>query len=324
MERWLTEKSRFKGRVLSQVSAFNIVDARKLTTCLLASSFIVASLSSSDADALGIGVAQTDSYIGEHLSVSIPLFNVVDPNSLSINFQSRQFDGAGQAKVNAVLDRSNSQLSIKLSSDSVVNEPYVSFKLDLVDNNTEFSKEFIVLMDLRSVGTTIDTTIDAESAFGRSVTANSQTVSGDTSLMGPYDTAQAGRIPEKFGAVLDGQSLWRVARRINEAMGVTRSQMIWSLYQANPNAFSSRSVSSLKAGSFLTIPDESVVKAVSDAQAKAKLAELRLGSSQLGIPKLGEPVTVATTSNDGAKEFGLNQEVLMINPMILKHVIRLQ
>jgi len=309
MERWLTEKSRFKGRVLSQVSAFNIVDARKLTTCLLASSFIVASLSSSDADALGIGVAQTDSYIGEHLSVSIPLFNVVDPNSLSINFQSRQFDGAGQAKVNAVLDRSNSQLSIKLSSDSVVNEPYVSFKLDLVDNNTEFSKEFIVLMDLRSVGTTID----AESAFGRSVTANTQTVSGDTSLMGPYDTAQAGRIPKKFGAVLDGQSLWRVARRINEAMGVTRSQMIWSLYQANPNAFSSRSVSSLKAGSFLTIPDESVVKAVSDAQAKAKLAELRLGSSQLGIPKLGEPVTVATTSNDGAKEFGLNQEVLGSN-----------
>jgi len=92
--------------------------------------------------------------------------------------------------------------------------------------------------------------------------------------MGPYDWAKAGAIPEKFGAVLDGQSLWRVARRISPAMNVSNNQMMWALYQANPHAFSSSSIESLRAGTFLTIPAATEVASVSDVQAKRLLAEL--------------------------------------------------
>lgn len=256
--------------------------------CLLVIVFTLTYSNSSSA--LGVGAAQTDSYIGQPLSVRIPLFNVTEPNSLSITLESTQFDGDGQAKVNAVLDRSNSQLSILVRSDAVINEPYVGFTLGIVDDNSEFSKDFVVLMDLPAKGREQIGRAPVPSNARQSNSARSSFVPNSSSaisqssgsiqvdrIMGPYETAEAGRIPEKFGAVLDGQSIWRVARRINEAMGVSKSQMIWALYQANPNAFSSKSITSLKAGVFLTIPPQSSVAAVSDDQAQANLRALRNG-----------------------------------------------
>jgi len=302
MERLLTEEGKFKAHALSKITNKNVVDPRMITASLLASSFILTSVVSFEAQALGVGAAQADSYIGEKLSLRVPLFNVLDPNSLSVSFRSQQFDGVGQPKVNAILDRSNSQLSIKLSSDEIINEPYVSFKLEFVDSNTEFSKEFTVLMDLRSGAVGADQFLpEASRSTNTQVSANAQRVTG--SIMGPYDTAITGQIPEKFGAVLDGQSLWRVARRINEAMGVSRSQMMWGLYVANPNAFSSRSVSSLKAGAFLTIPSQATVKSVSHSQAKQQLAALRLDRQSDAIIS---PVVAAQADN--ANEFNLQQD----------------
>jgi len=250
--------------------------------------FVFALAYSASSSALGVGAAQSDSYIGQPLSVRIPLFNVAEPNSLSITFESTQFDGEGQAKVSAVLDRSNSQLSILVSSDAVINEPYVGFTLDIVDGSSEFSKDFVVLMDLPAKGleqigrASVPNSAAQTNSARNSLESNTSNVTPQSSdsfqinrILGPYETAEAGRIPEKFGAVLDGQSIWRVARRINEAMGVSKSQMIWALYQANPSAFSSKSVTSLKAGVFLTIPPQSTVAAVSDAQAQANLRALR-------------------------------------------------
>jgi len=303
MGRWLIEEEELNYLARSSVGTSKVLGFRKLANGVLVCSLFLASLTSFYANAIGVGSAEADSFIGEPLSVRIPLFNVDDPSSLSISFESQQFGGVGQAKVDAILDRSNSQLTIRLSSDSVVNEPYINFKLDLVDSNSEFTKEFTVLMDLRSGGPELSTSIEQPRSILEEIDADivQRNNSVNIDLMGPYDIAQAGRIPARFGAVLDGQSLWRVARRINEAMGVTRSQMMWSLYKANPDAFSSRSVSSLLAGSFLTIPDELTVKSVSDVQAKAELAKLRLGDPQ------PNDQAVSVASNGARQEFDLEQ-----------------
>jgi len=263
------------------------------------------------ASALGVGAAEVDSYIGEPLSVRIPLFNVSEPNSLSIALESDQFDGDGQAKVSVKLDRSNSQLSILVRSDIVINEPYVGFTLDIVDDNSELSKDFVVLMDLPAKGA--EQPAFSSVPVSSNVKARSQSVDSyqNASIMGPYETAVAGRIPEKFGAVLDGQSIWRVARRINEAMGVSKSQMIWALYQANPSAFSSKSITSLKAGVFLTIPPQSTVAAVSDAQAQDNLRALRLGEggSVVANKPVNNPVErEANQADDDISEFGVLAE----------------
>lgn len=243
--------------------------------------FMIVFLTSTKVHALGVGAAEADSYIGERLSVRIPLFNVSDPNSLSVTFSSPQFGRVGQSVVKAELDRSNSQLAIKLTSNTVINEPYLDFNLELSDDGTSFNKEFTVLLNLAPSGRVVPL-VSSSNNFSVSGLSSSgaggesrRFASGD--LMGPYDYAQSGNIPARFGAVLDGQSLWRVARRINGAMGVSRSQMMWALYQANPSAFTSRSVQSLKAGSYLDIPSESVVKQTSHEQAKANLSSLSSG-----------------------------------------------
>ncbi len=287
----------------------------------LGSVFIAFALAySTYSSAIGVGAAQADSYIGQPLSVRIPVFNVSNPNSLSIAFESTQFDGEGQVKVSAVLDRSNSQLSILVRSDAVINEPYVGFTLDIVDDNSEFSKDFVVLMDLPAKGLEQvgSTSLPSNATQGNSPRGNfvtsqlsGSTQSSDTmqsdSVMGPYETAEAGRIPQKFGAVLDGQSIWRVARRINEAMGVSKSQMIWALYQANPNAFASKSITSLKAGVFLTIPPQSFVAAVSNAQAQENLRALRNGVERtVSQPEIDSLlVGEAILSDDSYSEFDL-------------------
>ncbi len=282
VERRLTEKGCYIGQCHPIQKHIETIDlAWPSIVFSFCVSFILGTISL-DAHALSLGAAEVESFIGEPLSVRVPVHDVTDPDSLNIEFMSLQSEISVLDKASIGLDQSSSKLAILVRSDQVINEPYLRFKLNLTEADVEFSKAFTVLLNLRANGSLqnqggvntvavredvdLDTTFELESDFDRG--------SNSDNVMGPYDTAQADNIPDKFGAVLDGQSLWRVARRINRAMGVSRSQMMWGLYRANPDAFLSRSVSSLKAGSFLIIPDESFVKSVSDSQAKFELAAL--------------------------------------------------
>lgn len=280
--------------------------------------------------ALGLGGLNTKSYIGQPLWVEIPLYNVVAPNELKVNLA--RVDGESLRGLSAEISRANSQLSILIRSNSVVNEPYFNFELNLDDQGNKFTKQLTVLLNLkpgtsssnsrpvvpasnRSVVSSSDSA--AYSATSRSSTSGSETSnynpvrqgnSGAASyrdLMGPYDWAQAGAIPEKFGAVLDGQSLWRVARRISPAMNVTNNQMMWALYQANPQAFATSRIESLQAGVFLTIPTEQTVRQVNDSQAKLFLSDLSSYSAptpSASIPVIEQASVGVSEKNSGSDE----------------------
>ena len=239
-------------------------------------------------NALGLGGLNTKSYIGQPLLVEIPLYNVVSPNDLKVELA--RADGESIRGLSAEISRANSQLSILIRSNSVVNEPYFNFELNLDDQGNKFTKQLTVLLNLepgsqlaRSRPNTVPTprgrsgSVKTRPSVGNSGLLSISDIDvavGYSELMGPYDWAQAGAIPERFGAVLNGQSLWRVARRISPAMNVTNNQMMWALYQANPQAFSTSSIESLQAGVFLNIPKEQTVRQVNDSQAKLFLAEL--------------------------------------------------
>jgi FimV-like protein len=163
-----------------------------------------------------------------------------------------------------------------------MNEPYFSFTLDLIDNGNAFTKEFTGLLDL--LPATDSGSYQATPLTGTKPTSadvRSLDSSVNPNAMGPYDWAKSGQMPKAFGAVLDGQSLWRVARRINTAMDVSLNQMMWALYEGNPNAFATDSITSLHAGVFLSIAYVGSVSRTSDAEAKGRLDQLRgkLGSS---------------------------------------------
>lgn len=283
----------------------------KTASALLGLAFLFSSQASL---ALGVGSAQANSYIGQRLSVRIPLFNVASPDSLQVSFGSTQFGGNKQAKVTVQLDRSSPQLAIQLSSEAIVNEPYLNFALTLVDSGTELVKEFNVLLDLApSRAESSESKLSAGSLEQKPFTVDSSSAGINT--MGPYETAIKGQVPSRFGAVLDGQSLWRVARRINVAMGVTRSQMMWALYQANPQAFTAPHIESLKAGVYLTIPSVEVVNQLTDSQAKIELQSLSKAQhpnvAAAQIKKHDSPMPASLNVEVGTVERGLVDNVVL-------------
>ena len=256
------------------------------------------------ASAIGVGGASAESYIGERLSAEIPVFNVDRADALQVTLLSSSIAHLNGPSLSVSIDRSNSQLAIRISSDLAFNEPYVSFHLQFVDQQNVLSKEFTLLLNLAPDGhlsqsrlSTSDVRASDLPSSANSSANSSGTNSGNLDLMGPYDYAEEGSIPAKFGAVIDGQSLWRVARRINSAMGVSINQMMIALYEANPEAFSSQSVDSLQAGSYLNIPSYTQASSVSDSQAKQALDRL---SSDRSIAQDGGQQSLSGASQESA------------------------
>jgi len=267
---------------------------------------------SSQVLALGLGGVKSKSYIGQPLWVEIPLYNVEAPNALKIDLEQLN-DGVAD-DLRAELSRANSQLSVLIRSESVVNEPYFNFSLNLNDQGNEFRKQFTVLLNLSPGDVRLASRPASERA---SLSTNAQTkkvesaltadslipsVKGRDSVMGPYDWAKAGAVPDTFGAVLDGQSLWRVARRISPALNATNNQMMWALFKANPDAFSNGTIESLRAGSFLNIPSASNVVSVSDFEAKSLLDSLSADGPANAV-RVAQPIR--TDASDSIQEVDL-------------------
>ncbi|MEM7357597.1 MAG: FimV/HubP family polar landmark protein [Pseudomonadota bacterium] len=226
----------------------------------------------SNAAALGIGAAQVDSHIGERLRVLIPLNNLSYPNSLKLDVNHRSQGSSDTIRLTSSLVQEGDNYSVLIGTERVVKEPYIEFSLTVDHDAQRAQRDFTVLLNLGTAAAAETSQAAAiEQSADYTLVATGNRAPG---IMGPYDWAQAGNIPEKFGAVLDGQSLWRVARRINKAMGVSVDQMMIALYESNPQAFASESIDSLQAGSYLTIPDHQFAIRFTERQAQARVKSL--------------------------------------------------
>ena len=272
-----------------------LLATRLLTTCGVASTFALGALSSAvDAAAFSLGNPRAQSYIGQPLSVFVPIAadegRTIDSNGLVVakpsaqQLQSLGLDPADFRSYRYQIVRVGDRLGALVTSKDPVAEPYVNLVLQVTYQGETRIKPYPVLLDLPPSVPVVNTdlnqietqnTLSSSNALLDNTAAdnpNSGAVTYSADIMGAYDWAQAGAIPQKFGPVIDGQSLWRVARRINKAMGVSIDQMMWGLYRANPTAFTTSSVESLQVGSILEIPSESFVREVTEMQAVRLLA----------------------------------------------------
>lgn len=101
----------------------------------------------------------------------------------------------------------------------------------------------------------VDVLLDVSLATGRLTVQSSYLVL--------VSTAPSGSV-----VVAPGDTLSGVAQRYAVA-GADLYQMLWALYQANPNAFISQNMNLLRAGATLSIPDAKTVLAVDPKQAYA-------------------------------------------------------
>ena len=291
--------SKAKKRRLSSVLGIHTVLVSLITVCMLWSNSVFS---------LGVGAASTDSFIGDKLSVYIPLFNVNSPNDISVIIQPSQNGNLyGNNPLSAKLENKQSQLGIRVTSEKITAEPFVSFVVDVIDGGSVTSKEFSVLLDLAPVGTispsrrinnsgtTQAQNYDNSNERTAYINSNRSVSSRTGSVMGPYDWAVAGQVPAEFGPVLDGQSLWRVARRINKSLDVSIDQMMWSLYQNNRDKFATNSITSLKAGSYLRIPTAQQASSISELAAVRNIKQ-NISTGGTSAPASNNNST-ATTQN---------------------------
>ena len=72
--------------------------------------------------------------------------------------------------------------------------------------------------------------------------------------------------------VQPGDTLFSIAQR-HMVPGASIHQMLWALYQANPNAFINQNMNLVRAGAVLSIPDAYTVLSIDPADARARFAE---------------------------------------------------
>lgn len=282
----------------------------------------VALLLAAKVQAVSLGEPQVESYIGQPLKTFVPILGVQgDAKSVSVAAptaaQIEQFGAGGQnvTGLNYQTAYAGNRLGVLITSNKPILEPYVNVFVQLNDNGQILVRQFSILLD-PSPGTQTSALVTTPPLLTERITPsnNNATTGGSVvtgpapDIMGPYDWAQQGAVAKQFGPVLDGQSLWRVARRINKALDVSIDQMMWALYRANPDAFATSSPQSLRAGSVLDIPQRSFIVEATEMQAVRELQAANNGGVAVagasndvdnsGTEVLGQGPELTTTQSD--------------------------
>ena len=322
----MNKKSRLRHKPIEKMAINQLLRCKKAS---VVAGLSISLLTFSSVEALNIGEARPQSYLGQPLSIFVPVTDiseVVDLNKLIVskpteNQLTELNITNSQNELSYKIVSSGDAKGILITSVAPFNEPFINLgvKVDyqgisqlhkltalidlhppigigaeptviagtpLVTEDESISTTLLNPVPLNSVGTSLNSTRSTNIKTNNNIDSNTGIITYNSDIMGPYDWAQAGAIPEKFGPVLEGQSLWRVARRINESMNVSIDQMMWALFRANPNAFVGNDVSTLQSGSILSIPKESFVREV----------------TELGAVRLLNPAFTIESAEESTKE----------------------
>jgi FimV-like protein len=260
-----------------------------------------------NADALDVGEIQVHSYIGQPLSLFVPITEIdtrsFDFSQLIISKPDEVLlSSSGNRKISVQdykITKDSSMNGIYITTEKPINETFIDFALKFNYKGVSQLNKFTVLIDLES-NLPSSSVNSASSSLSKetSVLTNSSDLLNNSETMGPYDWAEKGNIAEKFGPVLDGQSLWRVARRINTAMSVSVDQMMWALYRSNKNAFQSDNVSSLLSGSILTIPNRAFVVEFSERASNRLVNNVQAASYNSTVLVEGQEIKPGSINTD--------------------------
>ena len=186
---------------------------------------------STQAFALKTGHGRVVSAPGEPLRVSIPLLEVLAADVSTLQVKVASADAWAKAGLTPPVSLASMAVSIEAGF--------------VKDSRT------LVLRSNQGVDRqVIDVLLEVSSASG------STQVQSSFLVLTRADEGTAGSVLVKPGDTLSGIAL------ANPVAGADLYQMLWALYQANPQAFISQNMNLLKAGVTLKIPDAQTVRAI--------------------------------------------------------------
>jgi len=251
---------------------------------------VLLALSSNPAAALSLGRITVQSALGEPLQAEVDFLDINAEEAASLNSRVAPPDAfkAAGLEYNAALGnlktslqrRANGRAFLKLSSDRVVNEPFVDLILEATWRSGRIVRDYTLLFDppsLRSAATSapdkaqlpIQNASTAAQPVARSVEAapvKPASSAKPVAVAKPKPVAQ----PQATGAttvqVKSGETAGQIAA-VHKPANVSLDQMLVAMLRGNPNAFIRDNVNRLKAGAILTVPTPDQAAAVSAEEA---------------------------------------------------------
>ena len=177
--------------------------------------------------------------------------------------------------------RSNGQSVIRLSSDKPINDPFVDMLLELNWPAGRLVREYTFLLDPpEALAKSPTVSPVAQPSVKSATTSNAPRAAAtiDEDVRGKAIAKVRAQEPARKSddqtdngqntrEVRRGDTLHKIASE-TKPEGVTLEQMLVGLLRANQDAFDGGNMNRLKAGKILSVPDKSVIEAVSTSEAK--------------------------------------------------------
>ncbi|MGB0467806.1 MAG: FimV/HubP family polar landmark protein [Pontibacterium sp.] len=232
-------------------------------------------LSTSNANALGLGEIKINSALNEPLNAEIQLLEVRKLNPLQIQPRMADIDEHALAGVNEVRFLSGVAFKVILGSDGTgrirltsrdpVKEPFLNFLVEVNWPNGRLVREYTLLLD----PPVYDPSKQRATVQPVSPVEAAPAISSKPAVV-PKNIRTAMDVKKQvFVDVHD--SLWGIADANRPDGSVTKSQMALALLKKNPHAFVGGNINHLKAGMVLDLPTLAEITALTPQQAAAEV-----------------------------------------------------
>ncbi|MGH8566835.1 MAG: FimV/HubP family polar landmark protein, partial [Gammaproteobacteria bacterium] len=228
------------------------------------------------AAALGLGELKKHSELNQpfHATIDLVDANAEELDTLRVKLaDAERFRRAGIERPHVlsqlrfeVVETASGPDRIKITSQAPIQEPYLSFLIEVSWSNGRLFREYAALLDPPVYDRATRRTAVPQ---GRAPDVAGPAASG-TRRRPPSSAARAAiASPGSYGPTVRGDTLWEIALRARSDRSLTVQQVMMALLRANPDAFFQDNINALKAGVVLNIPDASATAAVSRSEAVA-------------------------------------------------------
>lgn len=273
---------------------------RCASACLL---LLVSSLSY----ALSLGEVQIESPLNEPLRGSIPVYSASasELGSLRVGLAGQQdWQRAGLAPSSAVnrikfgfKSTGGGKLAVTLRTEEPVSEPLLVILVDASWSGGHLLREYTVFLDPAGLAPANTAPVATPRVSAAAPSRNQPARAATRRNVNPFLVSNA-LSTGSYGPVRRGESLSTISEGIFLGTDLSMHQVVWALYEANPEAFVRGNINHLEVGATLTVPTEAEMLAMPAVQARELV--FQAARLQRPPPSMLAAESKAASSADGA------------------------
>lgn len=240
---------------------------------------IALAISPLQSHALGLGKIQAKSVLNQPFDAEIQLLSVPlgELDSVKVELASGEaFNRAGVDRPYMLtklkfrtMRKANGEAAIVVNSRQPISEPFLNFLVEVNWPQGRMVREFTVLLDppLSTGRKAVAVATPVAQPTSSSFTPSAPVMQPAMQAVQPSGVSTSGvSNGGQYGPVKRNETLWTIANGTRPA-GASVNQMMLAILKANPQAFGSNNINTLKAGSILRIPGSSEVMELTREQA---------------------------------------------------------